>query len=143
MTWIDGRFEENVITTSLEQAMNWAKQSSVWPMTFGLACCAIEMMATGASRFDLDLAAGDFVFRVTGQGIGQRALAGAVGPHQSVDFAGPYFQIDAVQDRQIRDGDMEIANSQQMAHVRIWINSFGPSSFRLSEKSRLEFQARS
>jgi NADH-quinone oxidoreductase subunit B len=54
MTWIDGRFEENVITTTLEQAMNWAKQSSVWPMTFGLACCAIEMMATGASRFDLD-----------------------------------------------------------------------------------------
>lgn len=54
MTWVDGRFEENVITTTLEQAMNWAKQSSVWPMTFGLACCAIEMMATGASRFDLD-----------------------------------------------------------------------------------------
>jgi NADH-quinone oxidoreductase subunit B len=34
--------------------MNWAKESSIWPMTFGLACCAIEMMATGASRYDLD-----------------------------------------------------------------------------------------
>lgn len=54
MTWIEGRFEENVITTTLEQAMNWAQQSSVWPMTFGLACCAIEMMAVGASRYDLD-----------------------------------------------------------------------------------------
>ncbi|MBQ18460.1 MAG: NADH-quinone oxidoreductase subunit B [Planctomycetaceae bacterium] len=54
MTWIEGRFEENVIISSLEQAMNWAKESSIWPMTFGLACCAIEMMATGASRFDLD-----------------------------------------------------------------------------------------
>ena len=54
MTWIEGRFEENVIVSSLEQAMNWAKESSIWPMTFGLACCAIEMMATGASRFDLD-----------------------------------------------------------------------------------------
>ena len=54
MTWIEGRFEENVITTSLEQVMNWARPSSIWPMTFGLACCAIEMMATGASRFDLD-----------------------------------------------------------------------------------------
>jgi NADH-quinone oxidoreductase subunit B len=54
MTWIEGRFEENVISTTLEQAMNWAKQSSVWPTTFGLACCAIEMMATGASRFDLE-----------------------------------------------------------------------------------------
>ena len=51
--WIEGRFEENVITTSLEQAMNWARQSSIWPMTFGLACCAIEMMAAGASRFEL------------------------------------------------------------------------------------------
>lgn len=54
MTWIEGRFEENVITTTLEQAMNWAQESSVWPMTFGLACCAIEMMATGASRYDID-----------------------------------------------------------------------------------------
>lgn len=54
MSWIEGRFEENVIVSTLEQAMNWAKESSVWPMTFGLACCAIEMMATGASRYDLD-----------------------------------------------------------------------------------------
>ena len=52
--WIEARIEENVFTTSLEQAINWARQSSVWPMTFGLACCAIEMMATGASRFDID-----------------------------------------------------------------------------------------
>ena len=42
MTWIEGRFEENVITTTLEDAMNWGQQSSIWPMTFGLACCAIE-----------------------------------------------------------------------------------------------------
>ena len=53
-SWIEGRFEENVIVSTLEQAMNWAKESSVWPMTFGLACGAIEMMAVGASRFDLD-----------------------------------------------------------------------------------------
>ena len=53
-TWIDGRFEEGVILSTLEQGMNWAKESSIWPMTFGLACCAIEMMATGASRYDLD-----------------------------------------------------------------------------------------
>ncbi len=52
--WIEGRFEENVITTSVEQAINWARQASIWPMTFGLACCAIEMMAAGASRFDMD-----------------------------------------------------------------------------------------
>ena len=44
-----------VITSdTVEQAINWARQSSIWPMTFGLACCAIEMMAAGASRFDMD-----------------------------------------------------------------------------------------
>ena len=52
--WIEGRFEENMVLTTVEQAINWARQSSIWPMTFGLACCAIEMMATGASRFDID-----------------------------------------------------------------------------------------
>src|SRR6202047_2691544 len=54
MGWLEGRFEESVITTSLEQAINWARESSMWPMTFGLACCAIEMMAIGASRYDID-----------------------------------------------------------------------------------------
>ena len=44
----------NVITTSLDKVVNWSRASSLWPMTFGLACCAIEMMATGAARFDLD-----------------------------------------------------------------------------------------
>ena len=53
MTWIEGRFEENVITTTIEQGMNWARQSSIWPMTFGLACCAIEMIATSMARYDL------------------------------------------------------------------------------------------
>jgi NADH-quinone oxidoreductase subunit B len=77
MTWIEGRFEENVITTSLEQAMNWAKQSSVWPMTFGLACCAIEMMATGASRFDLDRF-GAGAFRATPRQADLMIVAGTV-----------------------------------------------------------------
>jgi len=77
MTWIDGRFEENVITTTLEQAMNWAKQSSVWPMTFGLACCAIEMMATGASRFDLDRF-GAGAFRATPRQADLMIVAGTV-----------------------------------------------------------------
>lgn len=52
--WIEGRFEENMIVTTVEQAINWARQSSIWPMTFGLACCAIEMMAVGAAHHDLD-----------------------------------------------------------------------------------------
>lgn len=77
MTWIEGRFEENVITTTLEQAMNWAKQSSVWPMTFGLACCAIEMMATGASRYDIDRF-GAGAFRATPRQADLMIVAGTV-----------------------------------------------------------------
>ncbi|MCM0080595.1 NADH-quinone oxidoreductase subunit B [Geomonas sp. Red32] len=45
---------DNIITTSLDSLVNWARKSSIWPMTFGLACCAIEMMATGAAKHDLD-----------------------------------------------------------------------------------------
>ncbi len=46
--------QRNIVTTTLDSVFNWARKSSLWPMTFGLACCAIEMMATGASRFDMD-----------------------------------------------------------------------------------------
>ena len=44
---------EGIIMTKLDQALNWARKSSMWPMSFGLACCAIEMMSMGASRFDI------------------------------------------------------------------------------------------
>jgi NADH-quinone oxidoreductase subunit B len=42
-----------VVTTSLESAINWGRTNSMWPMLFGLACCAIEMMSTQASNYDL------------------------------------------------------------------------------------------
>jgi NADH-quinone oxidoreductase subunit B len=38
----------------IKYGVNWARKSALWPMTFGLACCAIEMIATGAGRFDID-----------------------------------------------------------------------------------------
>ena|ERR1039457_1072 len=44
---------EGLLFSTLDQAVNWARKSSIWPMSFGLACCAIEMMSTGAARFDL------------------------------------------------------------------------------------------
>ena len=44
----------NTIITSIDKLVNWSRSSSVWPMTFGLACCAIEMMATGSSHYDFD-----------------------------------------------------------------------------------------
>jgi NADH-quinone oxidoreductase subunit B len=43
-----------VFVTNLQQLLNWGRKNSLWYMTFGIACCAIEMMATGASRWDLD-----------------------------------------------------------------------------------------
>ena len=45
--------DEGIIFTTLDKAVNWARRSSIWPMGFGLACCAIEMMSMAASRFDI------------------------------------------------------------------------------------------
>ena len=53
MGLIDHRFEDNFITTNVDKILNWARQNSLWPLGFGLACCAIEMMAASASRFDI------------------------------------------------------------------------------------------
>ncbi len=44
---------EGILLTSLDKAVNWARKNSIWPMSFGLACCAIEMMSMSASRFDI------------------------------------------------------------------------------------------
>ncbi len=49
----DSKIEGNIIFTRLDAAINWMRGNSLWPMPMGLACCAIELMATGASRFDI------------------------------------------------------------------------------------------
>jgi NADH-quinone oxidoreductase subunit B len=49
----DSRIEGDVVHTRLDAAINWFRKNSLWPMPMGLACCAIELMAAGASRFDI------------------------------------------------------------------------------------------
>src|SRR5438552_18399009 len=52
-TAYDSRIEGNIIFTELNAALNWVRKNSLWPMPMGLACCAIELMATAASRFEI------------------------------------------------------------------------------------------
>ena len=49
----DSKIEGDVIITRIDAALNWFRKNSLWPMPMGLACCAIELMAAGASRFDI------------------------------------------------------------------------------------------
>ena len=51
---IDGILQEGFITTTADKLINYMRTGSMWPMSFGLACCAIEMIHTGCSRYDLD-----------------------------------------------------------------------------------------
>jgi NADH-quinone oxidoreductase subunit B len=46
--------KQGFVVTNLDKLLNWAHSGSLWPMTFGLACCAVEMMQTAASRYDMD-----------------------------------------------------------------------------------------
>ena len=50
----DSLAEKGFVLANADKLVNWARTGSLWPMTFGLACCAVEMMHAGASRYDLD-----------------------------------------------------------------------------------------
>jgi NADH-quinone oxidoreductase subunit B len=51
--YLENPNERNLLITSVDYVFNWARKSSLWPLTFGLACCAIEMIASSAARFDI------------------------------------------------------------------------------------------
>ena len=53
MSFVQHQFDQNVLLTSVDYVFNWARKSSIWPLTFGLACCAIEMLTAGTARFDI------------------------------------------------------------------------------------------
>ncbi|RKX63290.1 MAG: NADH-quinone oxidoreductase subunit B [Thermodesulfobacteriota bacterium] len=65
-----------VVISPIDKIINWARAGSMWPVTFGLACCAIEMMATGASHFDLDRYG--IIFRATPRQADVLIVAGTV-----------------------------------------------------------------
>src|ERR1700738_5548046 len=69
--------DEGIIFTTLDKAVNWARKSSIWPLGFGLACCAIEMMSMAAARYDL-ARFGAEVFRPSPRQAGLMIVSGSV-----------------------------------------------------------------
>lgn len=51
--WLEEEIQRNILVTSVDALLDWGRRSSVWPAAMGLACCAMEMVATAASRFDI------------------------------------------------------------------------------------------
>src|SRR6187431_2000021 len=77
MGFLEKQFDENVLTTKVDWLLNWCRLSSIWPMTFGLACCAIEMMAVGCAHHDIDRF-GAGAFRATPRQADLMIVAGTV-----------------------------------------------------------------
>src|SRR5438105_9084887 len=77
MGLIDRSLEANILTTNLDTFSNWCRRGSIWPMTFGLACCAIEMIAPVSPRYDIDRY-GAGVFRASPRQSDLMIVAGTV-----------------------------------------------------------------
>src|SRR6188472_382354 len=77
MSFLERQFEANIITTNMDALVNWSRKSALWPMTFGLACCAIEMIASVSSRYDIDRF-GAGVFRASPRQSDLMIVAGTV-----------------------------------------------------------------
>src|ERR1700692_438526 len=84
--------QHNFLTGKMEELVKWARRNSVWPATFGLACCAIEMMAAGASRFDLSRF-GMEVFRASPRQADLMIVAGRVSQKMAPVLRNIYDQM--------------------------------------------------
>ncbi|MBI2943314.1 MAG: NADH-quinone oxidoreductase subunit B [Candidatus Wallbacteria bacterium] len=92
MPILENRFEENVVFSTVDEMINWCRLSSIWPMTFGLACCAIEMMAVGAGQYDLDRF-GAGAFRATPRQSDLMIVAGTVTYKMAIRIKRLYEQM--------------------------------------------------
>lgn len=81
----------NTIITTIDKIASWGRRSSLWPLTFGLACCAIEMMASGASHYDLDRFG--VIFRATPRQADVMIVAGTVSKKMSPVMVNLYHQM--------------------------------------------------
>ena len=94
MGLVDNRFGDNVVTTTVDSVINWARKSAIWPMQFGLACCAIEMIATAAARYDLSRFGAE-VFRASPRQADLMIVAGRVSQKMAPVLRQIYDQMPA------------------------------------------------
>src|SRR3989442_8870888 len=88
--------KQGVFTTTLEEIYNWGRKNSVWPLQFGLACCAIEMIATTMARYDL-ARFGAEVFRPSPRQADLMIVAGTVAKKKAPPRGGVYNPTPAPQ----------------------------------------------
>ena len=94
------------LTTTVEKVVQWARRSSVWPVTFGLACCAIEMMAMSASRYDI-ARFGAEVFRGSPRQSDLMIVAGRLS-RKMAPGAAPHLRSDARAEVRDLDGRLRV-----------------------------------
>ncbi|MGB6199554.1 MAG: NADH-quinone oxidoreductase subunit B family protein [Candidatus Acidiferrales bacterium] len=89
-----GKFlaDQGIVFTQLDKAVNWARKSSIWPLSFGLACCAIEMMSMSAARFDI-ARFGSEVFRPSPRQADLMIVAGRVSQKMAPVVRQLYLQM--------------------------------------------------
>src|SRR5437899_10820954 len=83
---------QGVWVTSMQELYNWGRKNSIWPLQFGLACCAIEMIATAASRYDIARLGGE-VFRPSPRQADLMIVAGTVTKNMAPQIVRRYNQM--------------------------------------------------
>lgn len=92
MSDLEESLSQNILFTRVDAIMNWARQSSIWPAMFGLACCAIEMIATATSRYDI-ARFGAEIFRASPRQADLMIVAGTVTWKMAVPLRRIYLQM--------------------------------------------------